>query len=117
MRTFLLTTVLSLVFTLNSNAQTTTANLENTTEQTEVIPTEKVLKVSGLNCGNDLKTLVNKVADLKGVNLCEPVGKLGAKTKIKVQFDEKTISLDDIKKALESTPSCTSESVFPYKVK
>lgn len=97
-------------------AQTRTTNTQ-TVEQTEQEKTSITLKISGINCGNDLRTLSERLNSFEGVYNCETVGKRGAKTKFKVDYNPSVITEKDIRKAFESTPGCSDPNDLPYKVK
>lgn len=97
-------------------AQTSTTNTQ-TVEQTEQETTSITLKVSGVTCGHDLKTLSERLKSFNGVYNCETVGKRGVKTNFKVDYNPTVITEKDIRKAFESTPGCSDPNDLPYKVK
>lgn len=74
------------------------------------------VKVKGVTCNGDLKTLSNNVKALKGVSNCVP-GKAGATSSFKVTYDPLLISLKEIHKAFENTEGCSDPNDRPYKVK
>ena len=97
------------------NAQT--SNVANTESTQQQETSTLVLKVSGANCNNDLRTLAQRVKAVDGVYNCETVGKRGVNTKFKVDFNPGLISEKEIRTAFESTPGCSDPNEFPYKVK
>ncbi len=98
-------------------AQTSTTSTTEVTQQAEQDNTIVSLKVSGITCGHDLKTLTDKVKALEGVSSCETIGKRGVKTNFKIAYNPSVVSEKDIRAAFESTPGCTDPTELPYKVK
>lgn len=96
-------------------AQTSNVNNTETTQQQE--KETVVLKVSGVTCGHDLKTLSERLKAVDGVYNCETVGKRGVKTSFSVEYNPGVITEKDIRSAFESTPGCTDPNELPYKVK
>lgn len=74
------------------------------------------IKVKGVTCSNDLKTLSTNVKELKGVSECKP-GKAGAVSVFKVKFNPALVNLKDIHKAFENTGGCGDPTERPYKIK
>ena len=74
------------------------------------------LKVKGLTCSMDLKTIATNVEKLKGVSACKP-GKVGAVSKFEVIFNPLLVTEKQIIEAIENTAGCEDENDRPYKVK
>lgn len=74
------------------------------------------LKVKGLHCSDDVKTISDNVVKLKGVSSCN-AGKTGATTSFTIKFDPARITENDITSAIENTPGCDNPEEKPYKVK
>lgn len=74
------------------------------------------VKVKGVTCSGDLKTLADNVLELKGVSECKP-GKMGPTSVFKVTFNPAMVSTKDIYKAFENTGGCSDPNDRPYKVK
>lgn len=86
---------------------------KNTISFTDSIIT---IKVKGVTCSNDLKTLSDNVKELKGVSDCKP-GKMGPTSVFKITFNPALVSTKDIFKAIENTGGCSDPNDRPYKVK
>jgi copper chaperone CopZ len=74
------------------------------------------IKVKGVTCSNDLKTLADNVKELKGVSDCKP-GKAGPTSVFKVTYNPALVSTKEIYKAIENTEGCSDPNDRPYKVK
>ena len=74
------------------------------------------IKVKGVTCNNDLKTLSTNVLELKGVSECKP-GKAGAVSVFKVTYNPAQVDTKEIYKAIENTGGCSDPNERPYKVK
>jgi copper chaperone CopZ len=74
------------------------------------------IKVKGITCSNDLKTLSDNVKELKGVSECKP-GKMGPISVFKISFNPALVSTKEIYKAIENTGGCSDPDERPYKVK
>ncbi len=74
------------------------------------------IKVKGVTCSNDLKTLSTNVKELKGVSECKP-GKAGAVSVFKVTYNPAMVNIKDIHKAFENTGGCSDPNDRPYKIK
>ncbi|HMI79496.1 MAG TPA: hypothetical protein VK484_11935 [Ferruginibacter sp.] len=74
------------------------------------------IKVKGVTCSNDLKTLSDNVKELKGVSECKP-GKTGPVSVFKITFNPALVSTEEIYKAIENTGGCSDPNERPYKVK
>ncbi|MEL7423972.1 MAG: hypothetical protein AAFN81_13310 [Bacteroidota bacterium] len=96
------------------NAQTTATAVANA----EVSTTVKSLtvKVTGVGCNTDVRTIRTEVAKLDGVSACE-AAKRGAVTRFVVQFDSAVVCEEDIYQAVEAIPGCKNPNDRPYRVK
>ena len=74
------------------------------------------VKVKGVGCAMDLKTLAEKVEALDGVATCTPL-KRGAVTTFEIAHDPAVASPEKIHAAIENTAGCTAPDSRPYKVK
>jgi copper chaperone CopZ len=74
------------------------------------------LKVKGLTCSNDLKTIATNVKEIKGVTACKP-GKLGPTSSYKITFNPAVVNRNDLVAVIENTPGCGDGDEKPYKVK
>ena len=74
------------------------------------------IKVKGVTCRNDLKTLSDNVKQLKGVSDCTP-GKAGPTSDFKITYDPALVSTNEIYQAIENTGGCSNPNDRPYKVK
>ena len=74
------------------------------------------IKVKGVTCSADLKTLADNVKELKGVSDCKP-GKMGPTSVFKITYNPALITTKDIYKAIENTGGCSDPNERPYKVK
>lgn len=74
------------------------------------------IKVKGVTCGNDLKTLSANVKQLNGVSECKP-GKAGPVSVFEISFDPALVNIKEIYKAIENTGGCSDPNDRPYKVK
>lgn len=74
------------------------------------------IKVKGVTCSNDLKTLADNVKELKGVSDCKP-GKMGPTSVFKITYNPALVSTKEIYKAIEDTGGCSDPNERPYKVK
>ena len=74
------------------------------------------IKVKGVTCSNDLKTLATNVKDLRGVSDCKP-GKAGPVSEFQISYNPALVSTKEIYKAIENTGGCSDPNDRPYKVK
>lgn len=75
-----------------------------------------VLKVKGVTCAMDLKTISANVEKLEGVSTCKPL-KEGAISTFQVAYNPMKVSEKDIYAAIENTEGCENPADRPYKVK
>jgi len=74
------------------------------------------IKVNGVGCSSDIKSISKNIEAIQGVSSCE-LGKKGATSVFEVSFDPAIASLEDIYAAIEGTPGCKNPNDRPYKVK
>ncbi len=74
------------------------------------------VKVTGVGCNTDVKTIGAAVEQLDGVSSCS-AAKRGAVTRFVVQYDPQVVCEDDIFQAVENTPGCKNPNDRPYRVK
>ena len=74
------------------------------------------IKVKGITCNNDLKTLSDNVKELKGVSNCVP-GKAGPTSVFKITYNPALVGTNEIYKVIENTGGCSDPNEKPYKVK
>jgi copper chaperone CopZ len=91
-------------------------NITNAQSTAAVKDTTITLKVKGLTCSNDLKTIAINVKEIKGVSECKP-GKLGPTSSYKITFNPALVKKDDLVNVIENTPGCGDGAEKPYKVK
>ena len=88
---------------------------QNTQQATPSTKTIKV-KVKGITCSNDLKTIAGNVEKLSGVTSCKST-KMGATSSFEVIYDPSQIAEKEIFTAIENTGGCENPADRPYKVK
>lgn len=74
------------------------------------------LKVKGITCSTDLKTISANVEKLKGVSSCK-AGKMGTTSSFEISYNPNWISVKEINTAIENTSGCENPDDRPYKVK
>ena len=87
----------------------TTSQLEDRTTTIEV-------KVKGVGCSADLKSIAENVKSTEGVSDCNTIKK-GATTTFEVIYNPELVTEEDIFAAIEDTPGCKSPEDRPYTVK
>ncbi|RZK38960.1 MAG: heavy-metal-associated domain-containing protein [Pedobacter sp.] len=87
----------------------------NSTSQ-EITIKKSAVKVKGVTCKNDLKSIADNVEKLQGVSACK-AEKAGPTTTFQVQFNPLLVSEKEIFAAIEATPGCENPKDRPYKVK
>ncbi len=112
--TFLKSLIIAFVIlTVTSNfalSQTTSNTPSNENSKTITI------KVKGITCGSDLKTISANVEKLKGVGSCE-VKKQGATSTFEVKYNSALVTEKEIYASIENTGGCENPEDRPYKVK
>jgi copper chaperone CopZ len=74
------------------------------------------IKVKGVTCSGDLKTIAGNVEKLEGVASCV-AEKPGATTIFEVKFNPTQVTEKQIYAAIEGTEGCKDPRDRPYKVK
>jgi copper chaperone CopZ len=101
-------TTLLLLTAIGNSANAQTAPIAKDTTIT--------LKVKGLTCSNDLRTIATHVKEMKGVADCKP-GKLGPTSSYKITYNPALVNKNDLIATIENTPGCGDGAEKPYKVK
>ena len=96
-----------------ANATITTA--QNSPQASPSTKTIKV-KVKGVTCANDLKTIAGNVEKLNGVTSCKST-KMGATSSFEVIYNPSQLAEKEIFTAIENTGGCENPADRPYKVK
>ena len=109
-KSFLFTIIAIFLFANLANGQTTETPAS---EETVVISS---VKVKGITCSKDVKTISDNITALKGVSNCR-VAKKGATSTFEVTFNSSVITKDKIHAAIENTEGCKNPNDRPYKVK
>lgn len=84
--------------------------------QTKDTAKTATIKVSGIDCSTDLKTVTGNVKKLKGVSSFRQTGKTGTTYVFKVKFNPALVTEKEINAAIESTGGCENPEEKPYKV-
>jgi hypothetical protein len=92
-----------------------TAQTSNTFPKVEEVTT-MLVKVKGVGCDADIKSISGNVEKVGGVSRCKTVKK-GATTTFEVTLVESIAKEEEIYAAIEGTPGCTDPNARPYKVK
>lgn len=105
-----ITVVITFTFSASAKAQDTTSKMTDTVKTITI-------HVNGITCGGDMPIINKNVIKVKGVISCEVVGKPGATTTFKVEYNPNLITVKEIVKAVENSPSCDYPDQRPYRVK
>ncbi len=104
--------IVFLVTCLFLTKTTIVAQSNSTTDTLKTI----TIKVKGVTCRGDLKTIAGNVEEIKGVKSCTP-GKMGPTSSFIVSYNPIVADLKEIYKAIEATEGCENPNDRPYKVK
>ena len=74
------------------------------------------LKVKGITCATDVKTIAGNLEKLPGVQRCK-ADKPGATTSFELMYNPARVSEKEIIAAIENTGGCENPNERPYKVK
>lgn len=74
------------------------------------------VKVKGVGCSADIKSITENVEKLEGVSRCKTLKK-GATTKFQVYLLPSKVKKEEIYATIEDTPGCKNPNDRPYKVK
>ncbi|GJM34341.1 MAG: hypothetical protein DHS20C18_33420 [Saprospiraceae bacterium] len=99
-----------------ANAQSASTDQATSTEQTAENIKTLTVKVKGVGCSSDLKSISANVKKLEGVNSCESV-KMGATSSFEVSYNSALVTEKQIHAAIEGTGGCQNPNDRPYKVK
>lgn len=100
------------LFATTNVAYSQTTSTDQTTENLKTLS----VKVKGVGCSTDCKTICSNVEKLKGVSSSTTVKK-GATTTFEVKYDATLVTEEQIHAAIENTGGCTNPNTRPYKVK
>lgn len=106
--------IISGLFFATSNIIQAQAIVGSTTTESNIVSTS--IKVNGVGCSSDIKSISKNIEAINGVSSCE-LGKKGATSVFEVHFDPAVASLEAIHAAIEGTPGCKNPNDRPYKVK
>lgn len=74
------------------------------------------MKVKGITCSADLKTIMANVVKVPGVSSCKS-GKQGPTTSFEIRYNPAQTTEKEIQAAIEETGGCKDPNERPYKVK
>lgn len=106
----------SLVFVVALTAATASVAFAQSTITNQQTDSVKTVRVKGITCSSDLKTIAANVEKLKGVKSCKP-GKTGPTTTFEIKYNADSISEKEVFAAIEGTGGCKNPDDRPYKVK
>jgi copper chaperone CopZ len=106
--------LLSFVFILAGQSVFAQENKSETSPSDSVKTT--MIKVKGVTCSHDLKTIGGNVEKLKGISYCK-AEKAGPTTQFEVRFNPAVVTEKEIYAAIEATAGCQNPNDRPYKVK
>lgn len=95
-------------FSVQAQSASSLSNAENAVVIT--------IKVKGVTCAMDLKTIASNVEKLDGVGRCRPL-KEGAVSTFEVAYNPLKVTEKAIYAAVENTEGCENPADRPYKVK
>jgi copper chaperone CopZ len=75
-----------------------------------------IMKVKGITCSADLKTIMANVEKVSGVTSCKP-GKQGPTTSFEIRYNPAQTTEKEIQASIEGTGGCKDPNERPYKVK
>jgi len=100
------------IFSIGNCQPNYAQNVQQRSDSLKII----TVKVKGLTCGNDLKTIATNIENILGVSSCKP-GKMGATSSFEIIFNTFKVTEKDIHTAIENTGGCENPNDRPYKVK
>ncbi len=105
--------VACIVFTASTSiAFSQTSSTNQTADSTKTL----TLKVKGITCSMDLKTISSNVEKLHGVSSCK-AGKMGPTSSFTIKYNPELVAEKEINTAIENTGGCENPNDRPYKVK
>ncbi len=113
MKTFkiLVLTFVAMTFTANMAFSQATAQVQEADNSKTI-----TVKVKGVGCGEDIKSIAANVEKLEGVSSCKTLKK-GAITKFEIIMSPSLVTEKEIQDAIEDTAGCKNPADRPYKVK
>lgn len=107
-----------LVLTFVTMTATSSIAFSQTASQSQEINNVKTItiKVKGVGCGQDIKSISGNVEKLEGVNSCKTLKK-GAVTSFEIEMNPSITTEEAINAAIENTAGCRNPNDRPYKVK
>jgi copper chaperone CopZ len=111
---FVIKSILVITFLLLSNAKSFAQTAENQ-ENAEHLES-KSMKVKGITCASDVKTIATNITKIEGVKECNP-GKQGPVTTFEIIYNPALVTEKEIISAIEETGGCKNPDDRPYKVK
>ena len=109
---FALSCFLFFAFMASTNAQ----SIAVTTASEALSEMTILVKVTGVGCSNDVRSIAANIEKLDGVNTCTVIKK-AAVTRFEVNFNPAMVTEENIHAAVEATPGCSNQSSRPYQVK
>ena len=76
-----------------------------------------LITVVNLTCDGDMPTIKKQLLNQDGIESVEFTKRNGSSSDFTILFIGGVISLEKIRKAIESTPGCDDKSITPYRVK
>ena len=107
---------IALVATANLAFAQTASTSSTSTSQEETTTKTISVKVKGVGCSTDIKTISANVQKLNGVSSCKTLKK-GATTTFEVKMNPSLITEKEIHAAIENTAGCKNPNDRPYRVK
>jgi copper chaperone CopZ len=104
--------MLAVVFIIIQRTKYFAQNITQNSDTSQTI----TIKVKGVTCAGDLKTIASNVEKVEGVTTCK-TGKMGATSSFEVKYNPKKANIKDIHSAIENTGGCENPNDRPYKVK
>lgn len=93
-------------------------NSQTAAAQTPADTTKKnVITVLNLTCDGDMPTIKKRLLNQDGIESVEFSKRKAGTSEFTILFDKGVITIEQIHKAIESTPGCDDKSTTPYRVK
>ncbi|OFY97555.1 MAG: hypothetical protein A3K10_07515 [Bacteroidetes bacterium RIFCSPLOWO2_12_FULL_31_6] len=86
------------------------------TAKAQTTDTTITVKVTGIGCSSDVKSIGDRIKKLEGVIECN-VGKQGTTTSYIIKYNPKVINVEELNSTIENTAGCENPNDRPYKVK
>jgi copper chaperone CopZ len=104
------------LFALTLSANFAFSQATTSTEQVADNLESVTIKVKGVGCSSDVKSIAGNIAKLDGVDSCTE-GKMGKTTSFIIKYDPAVVTEKEIHAAIEGTAGCQNPDDRPYKVK